>query len=49
MCSSDLLQSVTESYAMENALDSIKAAAKHVAPSNDDNGVVRVIKERFSL
>ena len=45
----EMLQSVTESYAMENALDSIKAIAKHVAPSNDDNGVVRMIKERFSL
>ena len=34
---------------MENDLDSIRAAAKYVAPSNDDNGVVRVIRERFSL
>lgn len=45
----EMLEAVTESYAMENALDSIRAAAKYVAPSNDDNGVVRVIRERFSL
>jgi len=45
----ELLEAVTESYAMDNALESIKAIAKYVAPSNDDNGVVRVIKERFSL
>ena len=45
----EMLQSVTESYAMDNALDSIKAAAKHIAPSNDDNGVMRVIREHFNL
>lgn len=45
----EMLLAVTESYAMDNALDSIKQIAKHVAPSNDDNGVVRVIKERFNL
>ena len=45
----ELLASVTESYAMDNALPEIKAIAKYIAPSNDDSGVVRVIKERFSL
>ena len=44
-----LLEAVGESYAMENALPQLKAAAKYVAPSNDDNGVLRVIRERFSL
>ena len=44
-----LLQSVGESYAMDNALEEIKAAAKYIAPGNDENGVVRVIRERFSL
>jgi len=44
-----MLQCVGESYAMANALDEIKAAAKHIAPGNDENGVVRVIRERFSL
>ena len=45
----EMLQAVTESYAMANALESIKATAKYIAPSNDENGVVRVIKERFNL
>ena len=45
----EMLKAVTESYAMENALDEIKAISKHIAPSNDDNGVIRVIRERFSL
>ena len=44
-----LLEAEGESYAMENALPQLKAAAKYVAPSNDDNGVLRVIRERFSL
>jgi len=45
----EMLEAVTESYAMENGLDEIKAVCKYVAPSNDENGVMRVIKERFSL
>ena len=45
----ELLESVTESYAMENALDELKRAAKHVAPPNDEDGVMRVVKQRFSL
>lgn len=45
----EMLMAVTESYAMDNALDSIKKIAKHIAPSNDENGVIRVIRERFSL
>ncbi|MBR3794558.1 MAG: HAD family hydrolase [Clostridia bacterium] len=45
----ELLESVTESYAMENALPALKRIAKHIAPSNDDNGVMRVIKARFDL
>jgi len=45
----EMLQAVAESYAMENALDEVKAVCKYVAPSNDENGVMRVIKERFSL
>ena len=45
----ELLEAVGESYAMENAHPQLKAMAKHIAPSNDDNGVIRVIKERFSL
>lgn len=45
----EMLESVGESYAMDNALDEVKAVAKYIAPSNDENGVMRVIKERFSL
>ena len=45
----ELLQSVTESYAMENALPELKAIAKHIAPPNDDRGVMRVVKERFGV
>ncbi len=45
----EMLEAVSESYAMENGLDEVKAVCKYVAPSNDENGVMRVIKERFSL
>lgn len=34
-----------ESYAMGNAIDEIKDAAKHIAPSNDENGVMCVLEE----
>ena len=44
-----LLDSVSESYAMENALPELKRIAKHIAPSNDEDGVMRVIKARFNL
>jgi len=45
----EMLGSVTESYAMKNALPEIRAAAKYIAPGNDENGVVRVIRERFHI
>lgn len=45
----ELLESVTESYAMDNALEEIKRVARYVAPGNDENGVMRVIRERFAL
>ena len=45
----ELLESVTESYAMANALEEIKRASKYIAPGNDENGVMRVIRERFAL
>ena len=45
----EMLGSVTESYAMKNALPEIRAAAKHIAPGNDENGVVRVIREHFHI
>ena len=45
----ELLESVGESYAMENALPELKAIAKHIAPGNDDDGVLRVIRKVFGL
>lgn len=45
----EMLEAVGESYAMENGLAEVKAVCKYIAPPNDDNGVMRVIKERFSL
>ncbi len=44
-----LISSCTESYAMDNAVPSIKEAAKYLAPSNDDAGVLQVLKDRFHL
>ena len=45
----EMLENVTESYAMENALEEIKRVSKHIAPSNDEDGVMRVVKERFGV
>ena len=45
----ELLESVSESYAMANGHPKLKAIARHIAPSNDEYGVMQVIKERFSL
>lgn len=45
----ELLESVGESYAMENAHPALKAMARHIAPSNDEDGVMRVLRERFPL
>ena len=45
----ELLESAGESYAMANAHPLLKAQAKHIAPSNDDNGVIRVIREVFGI
>lgn len=42
----ELLASVTESYAMENAHPRLKEMARHIAPSNDEDGVMRVIREK---
>ncbi len=45
----ELLQSVGESYAMDNAHPDLKTVAKHVCPSNDENGVCRTIKNVLNL
>ncbi|MFR9144375.1 MAG: HAD family hydrolase [Lentihominibacter sp.] len=39
----EMLQNCTESYCMENGHPTIKATAKHIAQSNDDNGVMKVL------
>lgn len=45
----ELLEAVGESYAMANAHPDLLRLARHVAPSNDENGVMRVVKETFGL
>ena len=45
----ELLDSVGESYAMANAHPLLKAQARHIAPSNDEDGVLRVIRTHFAL
>ncbi len=30
---------------MQNAHEDVKQIAKYIAPSNDDNGVIKIIKE----
>lgn len=42
-----LLGACTESYAMANAVPQVKAISKYEAPSNDDNGVMRVLRQVF--
>ena len=39
-----LLAAAWESYAVENARDSVKAKAKHICPSYHEKGVYRVVK-----
>lgn len=42
-----LLASCTESYAMANGRPAVLAAARHRAPSNDENGVATVLQSLF--
>lgn len=39
-----LLRACTESYAVENAMPSIKAVCKHTTDSNDAGGVLKILK-----
>ena len=39
-----LLQSCGESYAMANAHPDLKAIAKHVTASNDEDGVMKILR-----
>ncbi|WP_372488159.1 Cof-type HAD-IIB family hydrolase [Cryobacterium zhongshanensis] len=43
----EMLDAAGESYAMANAHPSIRARARHLAPSNDDDGVVTSILAAF--
>ena len=45
----ELLEAVTESYAMANAHPNLARVARHRAPANTEDGVMRVLRERFSL
>ena len=40
-----MLEQVYYSFAVENANDGIKKKAKFIAPSNNENGVIKKIKE----
>lgn len=40
-----LMQSCEESYAMENAHPDLKAIAKHIANSNDEDGVMKILRQ----
>ncbi len=45
----EMLHECGESFAMANAHEQLRRAAKHIAPSNDENGVIKVISEWFDL
>ena len=45
----ELLQAAGESYAMANGHEALKAAAKHICPSNDEDGVCRAIRAVFGI
>ncbi len=40
-----MLEVCGESYCMENGHPDLKAVAKHIAPSNDDDGVMRILRQ----
>ena len=40
----ELIESCEESYCMENGHPKLKAIAKHIADSNDDDGVMKVLR-----
>lgn len=45
----DMLSSVYYSYAMDNAIDEVKQICRFSAPSNNEYGVVQVLKEFFKI
>lgn len=44
-----LLQAAGTAYAMENAHPELKAIADHIAPSNEDHGVLTVLRQHFGM
>ena len=42
-----MLKICGESYAMANATDAVKAVCRHLAPSNDEEGVMQVLRREF--
>lgn len=42
-----MLQYCGYSYAMDNASENVKNAAKHVCPSNEEDGVLVTLEELF--
>ncbi len=42
-----MLRICGESYAMGNATDDVKAVCRHIAPSNDEDGVMQVLRREF--
>ena len=45
----ELLQAVGEPYCMANGHETLKAAAKYICPSNDEDGVCRTIRAVFGI
>lgn len=45
----EMMESAYYSYAMENAHDNLKKVSRFIAESNDNNGVVKAIKEVLKL
>ena len=45
----ELLQAVGEPYAMANAHEALKKVAKHICPSNDEDGVCRTLRAVFGI
>ncbi|WP_231853885.1 HAD hydrolase family protein, partial [Streptococcus sp. DD04] len=43
----EMLSYCGESYAMANATDEVKARAKYICPSNDDDGVLTILQKVF--
>lgn len=45
----EMIENAKYSYAMENAVEAIKEKANFIAPSNNDFGVIQVLKKEFNI